>query len=473
MAPGLREQAMLSGVAASAAAEVPGTTMNAEREQNIRAARGETPSPGRSRLLWAWVRPLVQARTWVVTGYLLLLFVTATVWWTVLVTGFALGAGLLLVWVGLPILAALPILWRTGARLERVLAGRMLRVEIAPPYRAIPSGSLLSRARAVLADPATWKDLAYLLLLIPLGWLWSLVTLTVWANVFGLVFAPLYYYALPEDHLWWFGWYQWSPLLTEATLPTALLACVIGLILTVPAAWLVRGMAHLHGLLARALLGPSEKQTLTAQAAALRVSRDHAVDAATAERHRIERALHDGAQARLVSVAMQLGMAKGKLEVNPEAGRELVETAHVEAKQAIAELRDLARGIYPAVLADRGLDAALSDLARRCPVPVQVTIEPVGRLPVAVEETAYFVIAEALTNLAKHASATHASLSITRAGEALAVEVTDDGAGGAEPSPGSGLAGLSDRVAGLGGSLQVSSPAGGPTTLRAELPCAS
>jgi signal transduction histidine kinase len=310
-------------------------------------------------------------------------------------------------------------------------------------------------------------------LLVPLGWLWSVITFGAWANVLGLVFAPLYYYALPEGHLWWFGFNHWAPGLAEATLPTALLACLVGLVLTVPAAYLTRGIGFLHSRLARALLGPSEKQSLAARAAALEVSRDRTVDAATAERHRIERALHDGAQQQLVSVAMGLGMARSKLEADPAAARELVEQAHVETKRAIAELRDLARGIHPAVLADRGLDAALSDLARRCPVPVQVNVEADPRPPETVEEAAYFVVAEALTNIAKHAGANLATVTIGRTASTLAVEVFDDGAGGAAPSLGGGLAGLSGRVEGLGGTLTVSSPSGGPTTVRSELPCGS
>jgi signal transduction histidine kinase len=419
------------------------------------------------------VRPVVEARTWVVSGYLLLTGLTSVFWWTVLVTGFTVGVGMLTIWVGVLILAVLPVLWRAGARLERRLVGSALGVEISSPYREQPEGSVLTRGRAVISDPATWKDLAYLLVLIPLGWLWSTVTLAGWADVLGLVFAPLYYYALPGGHLWWFGWSHWAPLLSMATLPTALLACLVGLVLLAPAAWLVRGLGHLHGLLARALLGPSDKQALAARAAALAESRDHAVDAAVAERHRIERALHDGAQQRLTSVAMDLGMAKGKLETDPEAGRELVETAHSEVKRAIAELRDLARGIRPAVLADRGLDAAVSDLTRRCPVPVQVYVEAGLRVPEPVEETAYFVLAEALTNVAKHAHATRTWVTVARVGETVRVEVADDGAGGAAPSSGSGLAGLSDRVAGLSGTLEVSSPLGGPTTVCAELPCVS
>lgn len=372
---------------------------------------------------------------------------------------------------GLPILAVLPLLWRAGARLERILARAALGLDIPAPYRARPGGSLTARGRVLVADPATWKDLAYLVLLAPLGFVWSSVTFTVWATVLELVFVPLYYYALPAGDLFWFGWAHWLPLVAVSALPWAFLACVIGLVLTVPAAYLVRGMGVLHGTVAQALLGPSRTRVLAGQAAALRESRDRTVDAAAAERHRIERALHDGAQARLVSVAMTLGMARGKLSGESQTLRDLVETAHAEVKRAIAELRDLARGIHPAVLADRGLDAALSDLARRCPVPVEITVEPGERPPRLIEETAYFVAAEALTNIAKHAHANLACVTIGRFHKTLAIEVFDDGEGGALATPDGGLAGLADRVAGLGGTLTVASPSGGPTTIRAELPC--
>jgi signal transduction histidine kinase len=194
------------------------------------------------------------------------------------------------------------------------------------------------------------------------------------------------------------------------------------------------------------------------------------VDAAEDERRRIERDLHDGAQQRLVALAMDLGMAREKLRTDPQAATELVGEAHEEAKRALAELRDLARGIHPAVLADRGLDAAISALAARSPVPVGVDVAT-GRLPGPVESTAYFVVAEALTNAAKHARAGELAVRIARQGDLLVVEVTDDGAGGADPARGNGLRGLADRVAAIDGRLTVTSPPGGPTLVRAELPC--
>jgi signal transduction histidine kinase len=255
------------------------------------------------------------------------------------------------------------------------------------------------------------------------------------------------------------------------TLPEAILAGVAGAALCVAAAWAVKGMAAAHGAVALALLGPSQNQ-LQARVEALQASRDRAVDSAEAERRRIERDLHDGAQQRLVALAMDLGMARAKLETDPAAATALVGEAHEEAKRALAELRDLARGIHPAVLADRGLDAAISALAARSPVPVGVDVAT-GRLPDPVESAAYFVVAEALTNAAKHARAAEIGVRITRHRDLLIVEVIDDGVGGADPDAGSGLRGLADRVAAVDGTLTVTSPPGGPTVIRAELPCGS
>jgi signal transduction histidine kinase len=195
------------------------------------------------------------------------------------------------------------------------------------------------------------------------------------------------------------------------------------------------------------------------------------VDAAEAERRRIERDLHDGAQQRLVAVAMTLGRARNKLDNDPDSVRALIDEAHADAKLAVAELRDLARGIFPAVLGDRGLDAALSALAAKCPVPVDVGVDVKPRPPNAVESTAYFIVAEALTNLAKHSSATGAAVSVRRDGDVVTVRVADDGTGGAELTPGGGLAGLADRAATIDGVLTLTSPPGGPTVVTAELPC--
>jgi signal transduction histidine kinase len=204
----------------------------------------------------------------------------------------------------------------------------------------------------------------------------------------------------------------------------------------------------------------------------LETTRAGAVDVQDTELRRIERDLHDGAQARLVALGMNLGMAEQKLDADPDAARDLVAEARLGVEAALRELRDLARGIHPPVLTDRGLEAAVSALAHTSVVPVNVTADIPSRPPAAVETAAYFVAAEALTNAAKHAGATQIGVRLARKGALLIVEVSDDGRGGADPS-GSGLTGLRHRVEALDGKLTVVSPSGAGTTLRAELPCAS
>jgi signal transduction histidine kinase len=212
---------------------------------------------------------------------------------------------------------------------------------------------------------------------------------------------------------------------------------------------------------------------MAARVRQLERSRSYAVDDSAATLRRIERDLHDGAQQRLVAVAMNLGRARSHYDDDPEAARRLLDEAHQDAKQALAELRDLARGIHPAVLTDRGLDAALSGLAGRSPVPVTVSVDVEPRCSPTIEAIAYFVVSEALANVAKHANARHAEIAVRRNADRLHVTVTDDGVGGAQPHPGSGLAGLTDRVGGVDGTLHIDSPVGGPTVMRVELPCES
>ncbi len=210
---------------------------------------------------------------------------------------------------------------------------------------------------------------------------------------------------------------------------------------------------------------------LQAKVEELTASRTRIVESGDAARRRLERDLHDGAQQRLVSVALGLRMLDSRVSADPEAARELT-TARNELEQALEELRELARGLHPSVLSDRGLEAALESLAHRAPLPVELEANTSERLPERVESAAYFVVAEALTNVAKYSRASHASISLTRANGSVLVEVADDGVGGANPSGGSGLRGLLDRVAALDGRLELDSPPGQGTTLRARIPCA-
>lgn len=239
---------------------------------------------------------------------------------------------------------------------------------------------------------------------------------------------------------------------------------------------LAAALVRLEVRLGPDLLGPDPSADLAQRVADLTESRAGAVDAALAERRRIERDLHDGAQQRLVSLALNLGLAKVTLTELPPEAREVIDAAHREAKEAIEELNGLVRGLHPAVLDELGLDAALSGLAARAPLPVRLRVDLPPELPqratTAVEAVAYFVVSEALTNIAKHArEATRAEVTVTRLGGILRVVIADDGMGGADPSRGSGLTGLAQRVRSVDGTFRMSSPVGGPTMMSVELPC--
>ncbi len=245
----------------------------------------------------------------------------------------------------------------------------------------------------------------------------------------------------------------------------------VALILGVPP--VARAVALGDGLVAVALLGRAPSDELAEQVVHLAQTRTDTVDAADAERRRIERDLHDGTQQRLTALAMNLGVARATLpDLSPPAQAAL-EQAHAEAKAALVELRGIVRGLHPAVLDDRGLDAALSGLAARSPVPVSLDVHVPGRLPRPVEAVAYFVVSEALTNVVKHSGASRAQVVARVDGGALRLRIVDDGAGGADDSRGTGLTGLRQRVASVDGTLTVESPLGGPTVLEAWIPCGS
>jgi signal transduction histidine kinase len=294
---------------------------------------------------------------------------------------------------------------------------------------------------------------------------------TAWCGSLVLIGVPAYYGSLPggEAH---FGLFAVGTAVSSAIVAGA---GVIGLVLVAP--WLTLLLARLGARLAGWLLMPRED--LRSRVVRLEASRMAAVDTAEAERRRIERDLHDGAQQRLVSVAMDLGQADERFERDPEGARLLVKGAHEDAKAALAELRQLVRGFHPAILEDRGLDAALSAVVARSPFPVTLTVDVPQRPPAAIESTVYFVVLEALTNVAKHANASAASVTIVRRQDRLVAEITDDGEGGASLTGGTGLTGgggltgLADRVRAHGGWLHVLSPEGGPTSVLVEIPCAS
>jgi len=298
----------------------------------------------------------------------------------------------------------------------------------------------------------TWRKAAYHTLLGPLLAAAEVLVLAVWGT--GIGCATVY------------GW-MWA---THTGLIQAAYVTAGGVLLLAAAPPLASAVTRVETRAARALLGPSRAQRLERRVTDLAVSRTDLAEAADAERRRIERDLHDGTQQRLVSLAVNLGLARATLTDLPHEALRVIEEAHREAKEAISELNDLVRGLHPAVLDDRGLDAALSGLAARLPLPVRLHVDLDGRVAPGTESVAYFVVSEALTNVTKHSRATRVDVSVRRTENVVRVEVTDDGVGGADTAAGTGLAGLAGRVGSVDGVFRISSPAGGPTTVAAELP---
>jgi len=374
--------------------------------------------------------------------------------------------GLSWTWVVLPLLIGAVTLTRLLANAHRFWAGRLLGVEIERPYRARPGGGWLAGLRTVAGDPATWRDLVWLavnstagfaLLVIvtslSLGGLWQLVFPLIWSLAPG-VFAD-YYGVFRIETLGQAFATSW---------PVALV--YFGL-----AWWLVPHLMRADAVIVRWLLAPTERSRLALRVRQLAESRAETVDTQAAELRRIERDLHDGAQARLVALGMSLGMADEVVDRDPDAAKALLAEARAATGQALSELRDLVRGIHPPVLADRGLDGAVRALALASPLPTDVEIDLPGRPPAPVESAAYFAIAETLANVIKHSGAAKAWVRLSHLGGRLSVLVADDGRGGADPSAGTGLRGIERRLAAFDGTVVVSSPGGGPTVVTMELPC--
>jgi signal transduction histidine kinase len=412
---------------------------------------------------------LVSPRTWLAFSHHLAGLIVAMAAFVLVVGGVTAGVGLVwLLLVGVPIIGFTMRASRLLGQFERARFALLLGVRI-PAWPASARAGyrwlLVPRVRA-LRERATWGEIGYALARLPVSLVTAVTTVVVWLFGVLLLTLPAYNGALPAG-----GAVIGNTVLRGG--PLMALSAAAGLILLLAAPWVTRGLAVADTAITRWLLAPPGDAVLTARVAELERSRERVVDAAEAERRRIERDLHDGAQQRLVALAMELGRAKSKLADDVDAARELVDAAHAEAKAALTELRELVRGVHPPVLTDRGLDAALSGLAARCPIPVDVHVVdlPVRPRP-AVEAVAYFVVAEALTNIAKHSRASHATVVVEGHGYpgTLNIVISDDGIGGADPR-GAGLTGLADRVAGVDGRLTVESPSGGPTIISAALPC--
>jgi signal transduction histidine kinase len=408
---------------------------------------------------------LLNPRTYGRIAYLLLAGCLGTLEFVFLVTGLALGVGLAVTLIGIPILIACVYAWGGLAEAERRIIHALTGTEIPNPYRPLPAGGWWTRLRARLGDPATWKDLTFLLLQFPFG----LVSFVVTAAVLGIgiqgVTLPLWYWAID-------GGVDLG-ILNVDTLGEALAAVPLGavmLLLGIPA---LGQLGRLYTGYAEVLLGSNTDPALTAEMSDLRDARSRIIEAADAERRRIERDLHDGAQQRLVALSLTLRMAEKRAEEGAPGAAELVRQAGDEAGLALKELRDLARGIHPAILTNRGLAAALQDLATRSSIPVEVIAAPSERLPDQVEAAAYFVVSECLANVDKHAQATFATVAVETGGDSLIVTVADDGVGGAKLDDGSGLQGLEDRVGAVDGTIEVESEPGEGTTVRASIPLAA
>jgi signal transduction histidine kinase len=416
-------------------------------------------SPWRSRLTWS---SLVAVVTSMPMG---------TITFSLLV---ALGATTIGLLITLPL--ALPVAWlffvsaHVAATVERSRLAALADVDLAdpvPPLRSTGRWGWFARLWERTRSGPRWKEIAYLLLLLPVSVVLGLVVLVVWGGSVALAALPLYVDALPgaTAKFWLF---EVSP--GAGAVGIALFG-LVSFVLAAP--WITLGAGQLLGLMACHLLAPDRSAQLGQQVTRLESSRVAAVDSAETERRRIERDLHDGAQQRLVALAVLLGTAQERLETDPEEGKAMVADAHREAKAALAEIRDLVRGIHPVILEDRGLDASLSAIVARSPIPVELRVDVAERPTASVESAAYFIVSEALTNVAAHSSAASAAVTIARSGDTLVVEVVDDGVGGADPSRGTGLSGLSQRVSGMGGRMHVISPEGGPTSIIVELPCRS
>ncbi|MFI8170292.1 sensor histidine kinase [Streptomyces sp. NPDC085931] len=427
-------------------------------------------STERRHRLPAALRAPVEGRTWRELGYVLLSLPISVLLFTYAVTMVSLGAGLLVTFLGIPVLAGALAGCRGIGALERTRARALLGLDVADPepLRMKRQGAMAWMG-AVLKSGTSWRALLYSVLHLPWAVFSFVVTVNVWALGWGLLTYPLWFWVFPayagQDGMQLYGdethrVYLDNPFEITVT-------ALVGLLFTIAMPWIVRALTMVDRLLVHGLLGPSR---LASRVVELESDRGVVVDTAAADLRRIERDLHDGAQARLVALAMDLGLAKEKLQEDPEAAQRMVDEAHGEVKTALQELRDLARGIHPAVLTDRGLDAALSAVASRCTVPVRVEVDLAERPAPAIEGIAYFTVSELLQNISKHSRATWADVEVWRTENRLMLQVVDNGVGGAEVSGGSGLAGLAERLDAVDGILVVDSPAGGPTRVTAELP---
>ena len=418
------------------------------------------PGIGRSRArdpVRAFLLAPIHPTTWYANGAILLgLFVGIAGSGTVLAIASA-GLPTLLAGIGFVLLAIAIEGSRLVARIERRRAFLGEAARPAPhPYKAL-RGGVVDILRAEFADESRWRDALYAAINLPLSLIEFAVVAAVWTAALSLLTLPV-----------WVDAEGGFPLRGYA-------ATIMGVALLPVAASLSQLVMALHRGVVTGLLCTSESRELQRQVETLTKSRSAVLDVEASELHRIERDLHDGAQQRLVMLTIDLGLANERIETDPAGARQLILEGQAQAREALADIRDLVRGIAPSILVDRGLVPALESLSGRGPVPTSLVsdLAPGERLSATTERTAYFVVAEALANVAKHSGARHCEVRCRRDGSRLVVEVRDDGTGGARVAPGGGLEGLATRVTGVDGAFSVSSPPGGPTLVRAELPFAA
>ncbi|MGW1815230.1 sensor histidine kinase [Streptomyces sp. NPDC002125] len=439
------------------------------RDHYRRPGTGSGSRPPAKHFFPAALRAPFEARIWRELGYVVLSLPISVVLFSFAVTMVSLGLGMLITFLGVPVLAAGLAMCRAFGAMERGRARALLKLDVAEPAPVRGKGGMMSWVGAVLKSGVSWRHLLYAVLHMPWAVFAFNVAVILWAYGWAMFTYPLWRWVFPVfvgvDGIQLYG-DRTHAIYLDTPFEIAVTS-LLGLALVLVTPWVVRGLVSVDRAMVRGLLGPSR---LASRVSELESDRGVVVDTAAADLRRIERDLHDGAQARLVALAMDLGLAKEKMNEDPEAAARMVDEAHGEVKVALQELRDLARGIHPAVLTDRGLDAALSAIASRCTVPVKVVVDLDARPAQAIEGIAYFTVSELLQNISKHARATRASVDVWRAGDRLMLQITDNGRGGADVSAGSGLAGLTERLDAVDGVLVVDSPAGGPTTVTAELP---
>lgn len=392
--------------------------------------------------------------TWSRAVDLFLDFIVGTFWVTLFVALIATGVPLiLLAGIGALLLIGTAALTRASGYAERHRAMALHNVSIEPPVRRVATRTdwlqPFAQGLVDLTDPVTWRILAH-----------HLVTLLLGSGMLFILAGGT-------------GWVEWLAISAATGTVSWLMPALAGTLTLLVLVLYIIYVGRLDQVAAETLLGRTRSERMAGQITQLADARQGAVSAADTERRRFERDLHDGVQPRLVSTAMTLGMARSRLDQDPEGARALLTEAHEEIKESITELRHLARGMHPAVLTDRGLDAALSAVASRSPVPVRLEVNLSGRLEAEIEAVLYFVVAEALTNVAKHSGATSAQVQINRRETSVCARICDDGVGQAHVTDGGGLSGISDRVRSAGGSFTLTSPAGGPTQIEVQVPCES